>query len=368
VPAGCALVDMPLNQCDIGAELGVTVVAIWRSGQAVLTPEPTEVIHQDDYLLIMGREERVTELHRWGLNVGRTNGYLSADHDYSVDLTEIVIPPHAPVLGKTLKDLGFRNKYGLTVVALWRAGRSYRTDVGAMALRAGDALLMVGAREKIDLVAGDDSFVILESSHVQQPSRPEKAPWALAMMGVVLVGAVVQTVPLALTVLIGWLGLVYSRTLTMNEAYQAIEWRVIFLVAGMLPISIAMVNTGLATRLGDLLVNNLTPLGPLALVAGLYGMAVLITQVVGGQVTSLIVGPIAITAAVQAGVDPRAVAVATAIGCATGFLTPVAHPVNVLMLGPGGYTFGDFTRVGAGLTLVTFVMMLVMMHFLWGVG
>ena len=361
------LVNVRLNRTGIGAELGITIVAIWRGHHAILAPDPLEILQADDYLLVMGREERVRGLERWGVKVGRDNGTIRRDHDYSVDLTEVVIPPHSAVIGKTLKDLRFRNQYGLTSVALWREDHSIRTDVGVTPLDAGDALLMVGPVEKIRTLASDRRFLVLESSHAYQPQRREKVRWALAMMALVLVGAIVEVIPLALAVLTAWMGLVYSRTLSMSETYQSIEWRVIFMVAGMLPLSIAMINTGLATRIGDLLVATLAPLGPLALVAGLYTLSMLVTQIVGGQVTSLIVGPIAITAAIQAGIDPRAVGVATAIGCATGFLTPVAHPVNVLMLGPGGYKFGDFARVGLGLTLITFLMMLIMMYFYWGI-
>jgi di/tricarboxylate transporter len=153
----------------------------------------------------------------------------------------------------------------------------------------------------------------------------------------------------------------------MDEAYRAIEWRVVFLIAGMLPLSIAMSSTGLAGRIGDGLVTALAPYGALALIAGLVVVTVLITQLIAGQVSALVVGPIAITAAVQLGVNPQAAAVAVAIACSAAFLTPFGHPVNVLMMGPGGYTFGDFFKVGLGMTIITTVMVLVGMALFWGI-
>ncbi len=368
VPPGSRLDNNTLQDSHIGADLGITVVAIWRGHQAILAPEPTERLHTNDYLLVIGREDRVRQLNKWGLLMGRENGYVRSGHDYSVDLTEVVIPPRSGAIGKTLLDLRFRNKFGLTSVALWREGRSYRTDVGKMPLQVGDALLMVGPTDKIRRLTQERDYMLLQSSHIYQPPYPEKNKWALLITALVLLSAIFNFIPLPIAVLAGWAGVVLSGIMTMDSAYRAVEWRVIFLIAGMLPISIAMLNTGLADRIGIGLVELLTPSGPLALVGGLYTLTVLVTQLLGGQVTSLIVGPIAITAAVQAGIDPRPMAVAVAIGCATGFLTPIAHPVNILMMGPGGYKFEDFTRVGIGMVAVVFVMLMLSMTVVWGVG
>jgi di/tricarboxylate transporter len=368
VPLTCKLVNTALSHSHIGSDLGITVVAIWRGHEAILAPEPIEIINANDYLLILGREERVRKLAEWGLMVGRENGYRSDRHDYSVDLTEVIIPPRSNAIGKTLKDLRFRNKYGLTSVAFWREGRSYRTDVGNTPLQVGDALLMVGPISKIKTLAQERDYLLLQSSHVHQPPYPDKALWALLITGLVLITAIFDIIPLSLAVLAGWAALVLTRCMTMDEAYRSIEWRVVFLIAGMLPISIAMVNTGLADRIGMAFVNTLVPFGPLALVAGIFLLTAGVTQVMAGQVSALIVGPIAITAAQQMGVNPQAMAVAVAIGCSTAFLTPIAHPVNVLMMGPGGYRFSDFFKIGLGMTLVTFVVLLIAMMLIWGIG
>lgn len=368
VPATCTLVNTALSHSHIGSDLGITVVAIWRGHEAILAPEPIEIINANDYLLILGREERVRKLAEWGLIVGRENGYRNGRHDYSVDLTEVIIPPRSNAIGKTLKDLRFRNKYGLTSVAFWREGRSYRTDVGNTPLQVGDALLMVGPISKIKALAQERDYLLLQSSHVHQPPYPDKARWALLITGLVLLAAIFDAIPLTLAALAGWAALVLTRSTTMDEAYRSIEWRVVFLIAGMLPISVAMVNTGLADRISTALVNSLIPFGPLALVAGLYLLTVAVTQIMAGQVSALIVGPVAITAAQQMGINPQAMAVAVAIGCSTAFLTPIAHPVNVLMMGPGGYKFGDFFKIGLCMTLVTFVVLLVAMMVIWGIG
>ena len=127
----------------------------------------------------------------------------------------------------------------------------------------------------------------------------------------------------------------------------------------------ALVETRLGARIGQAFTATLAPAGPLALIAGLYLFAIVLAQLVGGQVTALIVGPIAVSAAVQLGVNPSAVGVAVAIGCSAAFLTPIAHPVNVLMMGPGSYTFNDFLCVGLGMTIVGFLTLLVVMPLFW---
>lgn len=366
VPPGCQLVNTALSHSHIGEELGITVVAIWRNHQAILAPAPIEIINANDYLLVLGREDRVRQLAQWGCIAGRENG-KGTRHDYAVDLTEVVIPPRSNVVGKTLKELRFRNKYGLTAVALWREGRSYRTDVGLQQLNVGDALLMVGPVRSIKSLAEERDFLVLQSSHAYRPPLPHKAKWAVLITAVVLLVSILEVVPIAEAMLAGGVAMVLAGCLNMDEAYRAVEWRVVFLIAGMLPLSIAMTNTGLAARTGDFLVSTLSPFGPLAVLAGLFVLTMLVTQVIAGQVSALIIGPIAITAAVQTGINPQAMAVVVAIAASAAFLTPFGHPVNVLMMGPGGYTLGDFFKVGIGMTLLTIITVLLGMIVFWGI-
>jgi di/tricarboxylate transporter len=367
VPPGSRLVNTPISHSHIGEELGITILALWRGNRAILTPSPAEIIQANDYLLLLGQRERVDRLVDWGVLVGRDNSHRNGRHDYSVDLTEVVIPPRSNAIGQTLKDLRFRNKFGMTSVALWREGSSYRTDVGVTALAVGDALLMVGPASKIKNLAQERDFIVLQSSHIHRPPRPEKAGVSLLITGIVFLLAVLEIIPLPLVMLGGGAAMVLSGCINMDEAYRAVEWRVVFLIAGMLPISAAMVHTGLATRLGDALISNILPLGPLALIGGVFLLTVVITQLIGGQVSALIIGPIALTTAIEVGIHPQAMAVAVAIGCSTAFLTPIAHPVNVLMMGPGAYTFSDFFKVGLGMTLVTFAVLIVCLVVIWGV-
>jgi di/tricarboxylate transporter len=366
VPTDCELGGTSLKDSRIGEALGVTIVAIWRGHHAILSPTPEQTISVGDYLLVLGREDRVKQLSDWGLSPGRENGG-GLSHEYAVDLTEVVIPPRASIIGKSLTDINFRAKYGLTTVALWREGRSYRTDVGKFPLQVGDALLMVGPVKNIQRLANERDFMVLQSSHAYSPPNAQKARWALLITVAVLFAAITGLVPITEAMLAGAVAMALTGCLSMDDAYRSVEWSAIFLIAGMLPLSIAMVNTGLADRIGATLTTTLAPHGALALVAGLCLLTLLVGQIFGAQVSALIISPIAISAALQVGMNPQAMAVAVAITTSAGYLTPIGHPINVLMMGPGGYVPRDFFKVGIGMVIITFLVLMLGLVLFWNV-
>ncbi|MBI5829491.1 MAG: anion permease [Chloroflexi bacterium] len=161
--------------------------------------------------------------------------------------------------------------------------------------------------------------------------------------------------------------MVLLNCLTMDEAYNAIEWKTVFLVAGMIPLGLAMNSTGTAALIGNGLVKLLGSFGPLAVAGGVYLLAMLLTQVMSGQATAIVLAPIAIAAAQSVGADPRGVALTVAMGCSTAFLTPFGHPANMLVMGPGGYKVKDYTRIGVPLTAIMFVVLLAGLFLFWNI-
>ena len=352
-----------LAESRLGEQLGVAVAGVWHGRQAVLSPLPDQTIQPGDILLIVGREERVQQLTGLGLKIGRenTNNHLSARR---VSLIEALPAPHSPALGRTLRELEFRTQYGFTVVALYRDGRSYRTDVGDLKLRLGDSLLMIGPRSKLKRLHSSPAFIVLEPDPGDQPLQRVEADLTVGAIAAGIVASILG-LPVHFSMLAAALLLLITGILSMEEAYQGVRWQAIFLIAGMYSVSLAMVNTGLAQQIGEVMLTIVTPLGPLGLAAGAYLLTALLTQVMGGQVTALVTGPITISAAISLHANPQAVAVATAIGCSASFFTPLAHPVNILMIGPANYEFGDFFRIGWRLTMVCFVMLLVGLIVFW---
>ena len=357
------LVGKTLIQAAIGSNWGVTVAAIRREKEEIALPSPDQKIHARDALVLVGREDRIKQLHDLGLDIQpeQGNGHLTPQ---GVGFAEVILAPHAKCEGHTLKDMDFRRRFGLTVVALRRPDRCYRTNVGDFRLVFGDSLLVIGTKPQLKALTRSMDFIVIEPNPSDQPVDWKQAGLSLGIILAAIIASVAGA-PVYLCMLVGALLTVLTGVLTMEEVYQSIEWQAIFLIAGMYAVSIAMVQTGLADWLGHGMLRLVTPLGPLGVAAGAYVLTSLLTQFMGGQVTSLVTGPVTISAALHLGANPHAVAVATAIGCSASFFTPMAHPVNILMIGPANYTFRDFLRAGWQLTVVCFVMLIVGLLIFW---
>lgn len=353
-----------LDETMIGENLGITVAAIHRGRNVIFPLHPSDRLLPGDRLLIVGRQENVELLSETGIEVHRTRrgAHIS---ELGLNLIEVALAPRSAAEGQTLRELAFRRVYGLTAIALWRRGRNYRTGVADIPLEFGDSLLMIGSPEYFARMRASSDFTILEPSLSDKPIQPGPA-WTAVVAALTGVVASIAGVPVALAMLTVAVAVVLLGLLTMEEAYRSVEWQAIFLIAGMVTVSMAMVHTGLAKAAGDLMVSLFAPFGGLGLAAGAFLLSSLLTQVMGGQVTALVTGPIAISAAITLGIDPQPIAVATATGCSVSFLSPLAHPVNILMIAPANYTFGDFFRIGWPLTLISFVVLMLGMVLFWG--
>ncbi|MFL7791650.1 MAG: SLC13 family permease, partial [Anaerolineae bacterium] len=367
IPAKSPLAGQSLADSQIGARLGLSILAICRDDQLVcMAPGPEQVLEAGDTLLVAGRSGRVQRLNEMGAKVLDVSIPDNGQHIDQIILSEVVLAPRSDAAGHTLKDLRFREKYNLGVVAIWRGGRPYRTDVGDMPLQFGDALLVQGSHERLAVLRTDPDFLVLAGSEV--PPRTEKEKLAGAIMVLTLITAATGLLPIAVAMMLGALAMIATGCLTMDEAYRAVEWRAIFLIAGMLPVGIALMRSGVAEWLGQLLVTSLSAWGPLALAGGMLVLTMLLSQVMSGQVTAVVLTPIAVAAAQQVGANPRAFAMAVAMGCGMVFMTPTAHPVNVFVMGPGGYKFRDFLRVGLPLTLLLCLTVLLVLPIFWPLG
>jgi di/tricarboxylate transporter len=367
IPNKSPLVGQSLAHSQIGAKFGLSILAICHYDQPVcLAPGPEQVLKAGDTLLVTGYSERVQMLNGLGAKIVDTPPLDNGSPIDQIVLSEVVLAPRSNAAGHTLKELRFREKYNLGVVAIWRGGRPYRTDVGDMPLQFGDALLIQGSHERLAVLRADPDFLVLEGPAA--PSYPRKGWLAAAIMAATLITAATGLLPIAVATMLGALIMIVTGCLTIDEAYRAVEWRAIFLIAGMLPVGIALTKSGAAGWLGQMLVAGLAQWGPLALAGGMLALTTLLSQVMSGQVTAVVLTPIAVAAAQQVGANPRAFAMAVAMGCGMAFMTPTAHPVNVFVMGPGGYKFRDFLRVGLPLTLLLFLTMLIVLPIFWPLG
>jgi di/tricarboxylate transporter len=367
IPAGSRLVGQKLADSSLREEFELTVIGLERQGKLSLALEKDTILQRGDVLLIEGMVDNLVWAEATGwLDVQPEVGVEDRDlQSEVVGIAEVLLAPRSSLVGKTLAEILFREKYGLTVLAILRDGRPRRTGLVDLPLRFGDVLLVQGPRQKIRILQREPDFVVMGDIEVAPVVRANRAPLAIGLVVLMLVPVVAGWLPIAASALLAGILMVLTGCLTMDEAYQSIEWKAVFLVAGTLPLGIAMQETGTAEYLAGFLVDLLGGLHPLALLAGFYIMTNLLTQFMSNAASTMLVAPIAIGAAQQVGNEPYALLMTIAVAASAGFLTPVAHQSNVLVMSPGGYRFGDYFKSGLPLDLLTFVVTLVIVPLIW---
>ncbi len=366
IPPDSTLAGKTLAESRLGDALGLTVLGIVRQGDTKLAPSPLTQLMTGDTLLVEGkREDLLTFQGLQSLEIDQEAAVKLPDLESEyIGLVEVVLSPHTTLVGKTLRQLHFREKYGLNVLAIWREGQAYYANLRDMALRFGDALLLYGPRDKVRVLGNEPDFLVLTETD-QQPVLLNKAPLALMIMVGVLIPVILGWLPIFIAAVIGATLMVLVGCLTMEEAYRFIEWKAVFLIAGMLPLGIAMERTGSAQLLAEGVVAAVGGYGPLAVVAGLFIMAALAAQVMPTPAVAVLLAPIALDTASVLSLSPYALMMTIAMSASASFLSPVAHPANVLTMGPGGYRFTDYIKVGLPLTLVVLIVVLVILPIFW---
>jgi len=362
------LVNLTIEESRLGHTLDLNVIGIVRDGHSILSPEPDQLLSADDLLLIQGKPEEVMRL-RWtrGVEIEQEVAHLHLEDLISPDLAlvEAVLTLRSSFIGRTLRDVNFRREYGLTVLAIWRDGRPYRTALGNIPLRFGDTLLLQGAHANIYKLSRTPDLLVLGNEHETGAMRTQRAPLA-ALILLLMIGLIgFNLTSVAIGSLLAAALIVLSGCLTLDEAYSAIEWRSIFLMAGMLSLGLALQETGTAAYLAERFINLVGGLGPQGLLAGIFLFNLAATQVMSSVAAAALIAPVAVSIAQTAGADPRAFLVAVAVSGSFAFITPVSHQTNVLVMGPGGYRFTDYTRVGVPMALLLSTITIVLLPILW---
>lgn len=357
------LAHKSLRETHIGELFGVAILGIRRGRRVIPIYGASCQIQPHDVLLVVGNEAQAGQLRQEGLLVHAFEASAVIDERNTV-LAEIIVPPRSNIEGKTLRDLAFRARYGFTAVALWRDNQSHRTDLASYKLRPGDALLVVGPQDRASSLKSQNDFVVIETATSSDSLDMPKVALTLGIAISALVAMFIG-MPVELAMITAAALLLLTGLLKPEEAYAAVKWRAIFLIAGTIAVSLAMVQTQLAQQVGDSIVGLVAPFGALGLVAGTYLLSAILTQVMGGQISPLVVGPITIAAAIRLGVNPQAIAVVTAIAGSVSFITPLSHPVNILMIAPANYKFSDFVKSGWVLTVVCFATLMIAVPLFW---
>jgi len=362
-----SLIGKTLHESGMGRDLDLTVVRIVRDKARYLVPQANTRLEEGDVLLVEGARENI-------LHVKEVAGIdIKADVELSdpdlqtedIGLTEVILLPGSPLIGRTLKGLRFREQYGLQVLAINRYGETLTRKMSRIRLRMGDVLVVQGDRARIAALERHDTFRILGSIDEKRLNR-ERAPRAIAIFGGVLAAATLNWVSMPVAMLLGALLVFVTRCITPEEAYGQVNWKALILIASMLGLGAAMEATGTAQFLATQIAERVGHSQPIWVLSAFFALTLLLTQPMSNQAAAVVVLPVAIQTATQLGLNPRSFAMMVALAASCSFLTPL-EPSCLLVYGPGRYRFADFVKVGLVPTVLTYIISIIIVPLLWPV-
>ena len=366
LPKDSDLADATLAKSRLADVFDFRVVAIFRDGKLKVMPRGKEVLSGGDLLLIEGQPEDLDVLR--GLQeleietkVAANRGALDSER---LTLMDATLDPRSSLTGKTVGELNFRERYGIELAGIWREGGPVGADLAEERLQIGDALLLLGPHDRLQLLSKDSDFLILTPLG-QEPPDTRRAPLAAFIMLCVVLSVMAGYAPIALAAVVGASIMVLTGCLNMEQAYHAIDWRAIFLIAGMLPLGVAMQDSGAAAYLADQVMELLGEAGPWSVIAGLYILTAMATMIIPTAALVVLMSPIVLSAMADLGLRPETAMMAIAMAASASFTSPISHPANILVMGPGGYRFVDYIKVGVPLTILVFITVMVVLPFLW---
>jgi len=365
VEANSPLIGKTIADSGLGEQYDMTVMGVLQSGELRLGFLPDTHMQAGDILLAKGDSDTILSvLDKIGTSI--VSGQVLTFNDLRSSestVAEIVVSQLAPLMGKTLKDVKFRGRYDLNVLAIWREEAPIRGRLAEVPLYMGDILLVHGPRDRIERLRDDNSFLLLRPA--TELVRLHKAPINLIIFVSMITMVSFGWLHISVAAVLGAVLSVLTGCLTMDEAYTSIEWKSVYLIAGMLPMGIAMEKTGTALFLSEQILTAVGDLGPRAVLVGLFILTTIITEFMSNAAAAVLVAPIAITTALTLNVDPRAFAMGVGIAASNSFLFAIGHQACVLVYGPGGYRFFDYTKVGLPLTLLIWLLMIIFLPIFW---
>ncbi len=360
-----ALVDQTWDQSKVEGETKVELANLLRGARAVSRPAQT-VIRPDDILLLHGNVEQIIDMEgKYGLKMlkdARVSDRELSAHD--MKLSEVLIPPGSTLIGRTLGEAVFFRRHKLTVLAIQRRGRTLRHRLADVKLNENDTVLLQGHKDDIAHVMNSPNAVVTNEL-TDLYLRKNRAFIALAIvLGVVLL-TTLNVLPVMEAAIVGAVAMVVTQCLGIEEAYRAIDWKIIFLLAGVLPLGLALESSGATLWLAERVLEPLAARGPVVLLAVLYIVTAVFTEAMSNNAAAAILAPIAFTTAASLNIDPRPLLIAITFAASTSFATPIGYKTNTMIFSPGGYNFLDFTRVGAPLNIIFWGIAVLLIPLIW---
>jgi di/tricarboxylate transporter len=363
VSAGSPLIDQSVAQArHLYDRLGVILVGFEKhlGNKTQFLPALPETVFEigDAIFVIVGKEQvqRLIETQKL-VELPRLHERQHGDALQEVGVAEVMLAPESKLIGKTLYELEFRSRYHVSALAIRHRGKSVTTNVVKRPLDFGDTLLVAGDWADIRRLWRDDhanfAMLTLPTEYYELLPARQRAPLAMGIVVAMIVAMAFEVLPNSATALIAALAMIAAGCVGLEGIYRIISWKTVVLIAGMLPLATALSKTGVTVLMANGLVAALGSLGSFAMLTGLFMVTALVGLFISNSATAVLIGPVAIEAAQALRVSPHAFAMTVAIACCAAYVTPVSSPVNMLVMEPGGYAFGDYVKVGLPLLLLT---------------
>lgn len=350
------LIGKTVSDSGLMDEFNLFTIAVLRDGERLSTPSH-QVLQKHDILLLRGESENLASAReKYGLHhvvYGRRD--LDEESFDDLVLTEVMISPTSRWVGGTIPILQQRWNKNATVLGMQRRSRVIRERLRGIRFKMGDILLVTLPREDMVSLRKNKDFIVL-SSELVKTERSWRAKFALVVMAAVVATAALDIIPISISSLVGAVAMCIAGCLTADEAYQSIDWKIILVLAGLLPLGEAMANSGAAQFIVDNTLGKVGAFGPLVVLAVLYLLTSTLTEFMSNAGTAVLLTPIAISTAKILGVDASPFIIAVMFAAATSFMTPVGYQTNTMVYGAGGYKFTDFIKIGLPLNLIYWVL------------
>lgn len=358
----------PVLVADLRRRYLVNVVGIIEPPDfKVLSPSPEEEVRSDIDFLVYGKEKDVLRMAEGeGMKVKEDLDVFKSDVSESTSGTvEAVVAPRSPFAGKTLNQISLQDRFRVTPLAIYRHGETYRAEIGDLVFAVGDAILIQGNWRRLKLLQAEGGLLFTTPIDVEL-MRPEKAMWAGLWLAVALTMIMAFKIQLSVSLMTGALGMIITRVLSIDEAYGAVDWRTIFLLAGLIPLGIATEKTGAAAWIAHAVLNAIGTVEPIVLLTVIGILSTIFTLVISNVGATVLLVPLVVNMAIAANADPRMAALVVGLATSNSFMLPT-HQVNALYMGPGRYRSVDFMKAGLLISIVFIVVMIGMIYLIYGV-
>lgn len=371
IPPESSIDNVEIQHARTLQDINLIIISIRRKingEEIVITPNKSTILKTGDRLLIEGNLEKLFKVIETKDLIIHIKTKINDDQltGKGMRLAEVVPSPRSSILGQTIRQADIKNKYGVLALALKKREKQLNYKYVDLPLEVGDVLLVQGTQARLNDIASNSDFLVI--NHLEPKIREtSKAPFALASMAFAIVMAASGIMHISVAGIIGVVLMVLSGSVKINDIYKNVEWKVIFLIATMMPLGLAMddEHTGAATWIANHIVNFAGPYGPYVVMACLLLVVTVITEVMSNAAAAVLIAPIGISIAVAMNIQPHPFLMAIAVGASTTFLTPIGHQANVLVYGIGGYKFSDFGRTGFLLNLIIFILAVYLIPVVW---